>query len=253
MHDTRNDEPVGAEFLHIDDLLTGEDRIGHLHRNGIRCGGIVAPRLFKPFVLGLYVDAENRTEQDHGEDDADNAERIGHRISHGNRGIADARRIVIGLLCRTQTGGIGHGTAEDTDHRRELHVRHLPQNKGDAHAQGNAQHRKAVEFQTAFPERREKTRAHLHAHREDEDNEAEILDEAQHHRIDHQAEMTGEDTHEENPRHAQRYAGYLDLRQRRSDGDHKSQQQNRMSYPRSEDKLPEPLHKSKFKFARPRG
>ena len=66
---------------------------------------------------------------------------------------------------------------------------------------------------------------------------------AQHHRVEHQAEMAGNDTYEEYPRHAQRNAGHLDFSQCRSHGYHKGQQQNRMSYPRSEDELPEPLHK----------
>ena len=125
MHDTRNDEPVRTEFLHIGDFLAREDGIRHLHGNGVRSGRVVAAGLFEPFVLSLYIDAENHAEQYHRKDDADNAQRIGHRIPHGNGGVTDTGRIMIRLLRCTETGGIGHGTAENTGHRSQLHIRHL--------------------------------------------------------------------------------------------------------------------------------
>ena len=77
-----------------------------------------------------------------------------------------------------------------------------------------------VQLETTFLERVEKSRADLKAYREHEQDQAEVLHKVHHGRVHPEAEMTQQDSHEQNPRGTDGDAFDLEFAKVQSDRDH---------------------------------
>lgn len=113
---------------------------------------------------------------------------------------------------------------------------------GGGDTQYDDERRQSDELHTAVLERREKTGPDLQPDRKDEQDQAELLDEAQHAGVDRHAEMAGCDADEENPRRPQRNASDLDFPQQDSDGDDQRQNENGVRQRIAEKEVVQPIH-----------
>ena len=101
----------------------------------------------------------------------------------------------------------------------------------DDEGRGDGQQHEAesqhVHRQAVLAEGMEEAGAHLQADGEDEQDEAEILDEGQHHGVDFQPEMAEEDAHEQNPGGADGYSLNLELAEKQTRCYDEGQDENR--------------------------
>ena len=199
------------------------------------------------FVLLLELHAQRIADEDHRGDDADHAQRIGHRIAQCDRRIVDARGVGVSLLCGAEARGVGNGAREHAHHRRDRRPGGDVDRIGHGHAEQHDRRSAADELQAALLERGEKARADLKADREDEENQSELLDEMEHVAVDGHAEMAERDAHEEHPRDAERDAADLHPAEQDADGDGQRERQDGMGDAAAEKERVEPLHmKSRF-------
>ena len=186
-------------------------------------------RRFSPYrpVLQVFGPDHGLAQQDHREDYADNAQRIRDRTAESRRSAVQPE-LVQGLLGRTQGRRIGRRPAEDADHVRQADRREP--GKGDGHERSDQDdpHPEDIQFHAAFPEGVEETGTDLEAQGVHEDDQAEILRESQHLRVDGQAEMTGQDTAEENEGDTQRNTGDLDPSQHQTGDDDQENDHDRL-------------------------
>ena len=227
MHDARDDELAlhqVADVLHraaVDQLVRELDRnlVGEL---------VLLGQGVQRLVLLLELHAQGIADEDHRQDDADHTQRIGHGVTHGDGGIADARGIGIGLLCGTQTGRVGHGAREHAHHGGNRRAGHHVDHVGYRYAQQHDRRGAAHELQTSLLERGEEARADLQTDREDEEYQSELLHEVPDLRIDRHSEMAQRDSDEQNPRDAERYASDPDPAQQDAERDGQGECQNGM-------------------------
>ena len=103
----------------------------------------------------------------------------------------------------------GHFKRDELDSKSDIEKYELAlkmdkiccQDGKDYKSDGKQIHRQAV-----FPERAEKARCHLETNGKDKQDKAEILYEFQHRRVDPEAEMAQENTHEQYPRRTKGYS-----------------------------------------------
>ncbi len=91
---------------------------------------------------------------------------------------------------------------------------------GDGHSQQDKGDRKDIHLKSAFLEGVEESRADLKAYREHEQDQAEVLHKVHHGRVHPEAEMTQQDSHEQNPRGTDGDAFDLEFAKVQSDRDH---------------------------------
>ena len=89
-----------------------------------------------------------------------------------------------------------------------------------------------VELESSLLERMEKTRADLKTYREHEQNQAEVLHETEHGRIDPESEMAQDDGHEQDPGRTDGNTFDLELSKIQSRRHHYGENQDGMGDPR---------------------
>ncbi len=222
-----DDEGPVDKLAQIADLLSVERLVGELHRHPFGHLVLVADG-GQPLVLLLEVHAHHVADQQHREDDADHTQRVGDGVTQCDIGVVDAGSIGIGLLGGAQTRRVRHGTRQNADHRGDIDAGRQVKHIGRQHTQQHDGRGERHQRHAAVLERREETGTHLQADGEDEENQAELLDEVEHGRVDGHAEVAQGDAHEENPRDSQRHAAHLHLAQQQTARDSQCQRQDRV-------------------------
>lgn len=113
----RDDELAVDELLDLAHRAAVEHGVGELDGDLVGIFLMLVVERRQRLVLLLEADAQRIADEDHREDDAHDAQRIGHGVTQRDRGIVDARRIAVGLLRGSQPRSIGHGAREDAHHR----------------------------------------------------------------------------------------------------------------------------------------
>ena len=240
--DPRNDERAVDKLLHLAHRPAVEYGVGELDRYFVGVFLVFVAHRRQRLVLLLETDAQRIADEDHREDDADDAQRIGYGIAQCDRRVVDPRSVAVSLLCGAQSRRVGHGARQDADHGGDRRIGGQMQRIGGGDTQSDDERRQSDELHTAVLERREKPGPDLQPDREDEQDQAELLDEAQHAGVDRHAEMAGCDADEENPRRPQRNASDLDFPQQDSDGDDQRQNENGVRQRIAEKEVVQPIH-----------
>ena len=109
----------------------------------------VAAALFKPLGLFLHIDAEEQAHQPHGQQNAADAERIRHRVTHPHLidHLERYAEIAENLLPGPQRWRVGHRTGEDTEHHRERNIEQFMQHRGHQAAEDNDKDSEQIEPQ----------------------------------------------------------------------------------------------------------
>ena len=223
----RYDELAVDQIAHVGHRAAVEHRIGEFDRHLVRELVLVGEG-GERLVLLLELDAQGIAHENQREDDAHDAQRIGHGVAQRDIRILNARSIGICLLRRTESRGVRHGARKDADHRGDRRVGHDMDHVGRRDAQQHDRRRAAHQRHAAVLERREEAGPHLQSDREDEQDETELLDEVAYVVIDRHAEVAEGDAHEQNPGDPQRDASDLDLAQQDSERDGQRESQHRM-------------------------
>lgn len=240
--DPRNDERAVDKLLHLAHRPAVEHGVGELDRYFVGVFLVFVAHRRQRLVLLLEADAQRIADEDHREDDADDAQRIGYGIAQCDRRVVDPRSVAVSLLCGAQSRRVGHGARQDADHGGDRRIGGQMQRIGGGDTQYDDERRQSDELHTAVLERREKPGPDLQPDRKDEQDQAELLDEAQHAGVDRHAEMAGCDADEENPRRPQRNASDLDFPQQDSDGDDQRQNENGVRQRIAEKEVVQPIH-----------
>ena len=195
------------------DVVDGVPKQGGIaHAVGGDVGFFVVVVLF-----GVVVTLQPTAHDDQHNDDADHADGIGHRTAQGGHGRRLAE-LLERLLCRTQRGGIGRGTAEHAHQIGEGH----PTRQGDHHGQHRAdQHHtdaQQIEDGATVTERGDKTGTDMQTEGIHEENESEALGIGEHLRIEFQPKGAGQNAGKEHERDAEADAAKTKLSQRETEG-----------------------------------
>ena len=112
-------------------------------------GVAVTAALLKPLGLFLDIDAKEQTHQPHGQQNAADAERIRHRVTHPHLidHLERYAEIAENLLPGPQRWRVGHRTGEDTEHHRERNIEQLMQHRGHQAAEDNDKDSEQIEPQ----------------------------------------------------------------------------------------------------------
>ena len=181
-------------------------------------------------------------DEDHREDDAHDAQRVGHGIAQGDGRVVVARGVGIGLLRGAESRGVRHGAREDADHRRDGGAGRQVDDVGHRYAQQHDGRGAADEREPSVLERREESRSDLQTDRKDEEDESELLHELPDLAVDRHAEVAHCDADEEDPRDAERDAADPDLAQQDAERDDQCENQDGMCDAAAEEQGMQPLH-----------
>ena len=201
--DARADKCASQELLHLYEGFAGERFVAHLQTHDVRLVLVVGLLVAQLLFIFFEVDPADVADGDDGTDDAHHAKRIGAGISQGD-GVARIVQLVQRFVGGTQTGGVGHGTIQDTYNHRQLNA---PVDEVDAQCHHHVQHHDAhgerVQLHAPFLERGEERRPYLQTDAEYKQNQAELADEMQDVRLAREAEVSHQDAGEEHERHSQ--------------------------------------------------
>ena len=139
------------EFIHLSDGPAADGLVPDLHSylaGAVGIGLLIVHLLF----LIVYIDAEERTHSEQGENHSHNSERIGHRITHGNGLVERSGHVRHRLLRGTEAGGIGHGSRHHTHHGGHGRSGNEMYRDGNAHTQHDYQHSQHIESQSSLLE-----------------------------------------------------------------------------------------------------
>ena len=152
-----------------------------------------------------------------GDDDAHYAERICHGAAQS--GPVDRKmHLLQGLLGRAESRSIGGGPAEDAYHVRHLHPASVCDADSHKSAKQNHPEAKEIELHSPLAEGTEESGAYLKAQLIDEKGKPETLGEVEHLRVDGESDMSGQNTDEEDKRHAEADPHHPDLAESQSGG-----------------------------------
>ena len=180
--ETRIHHVVALEIGDIGDLQAIEVRVGDAHVAALQAMLALGEAFLVLAFLGIHIDAEHDADEPHGEQDAQDADRVGDGVAHAHDlGAALAAEFGQHLLARSQRGRVGDGTGEDAENDGQRDVQQQVQQDDHDAAQADDGHGHAVQAQAALAQRGEEARAHLDADRVDEQDEPELLDEV--HRV----------------------------------------------------------------------
>lgn len=163
-----------TEFLHFRDVLDGAT-FEVCVRDGERAGfdflALVGDNLFV-FRGGRFrILLENGAEDDHDEDDANNAERVGYSV-------ADSREACINAVCcegrigGSERRGVGDSSAKHADQYRDVvvHIGEIVYAERRGHSDKDNAYRKNIKREAMTLERVHKTGTHLHTYGVDKED-----------------------------------------------------------------------------------
>ena len=156
----------------------------------------------------VSASSEQQPKYYHTEDYSNDTEWIAHSAGHGHSvGFCQCRRVSLKerLLGGTEHWSIGDGAGEQTHGQVKGHI--SEPDEGEHRQQAHRDHCESqkVQLHPALLQRREETRTHLKSKRIDKENEAEILSEQEHLRINAEAEMASQDAGEEHESDSEGY------------------------------------------------
>ena len=146
----------------------------------------------------------------HRENHAYHAQGIGHGAAQCGSACRYSK-LLERLLCGTQSGSVGGGSAKHTHHVGHAYSACLCYRHGRQGAQGHQREAVQVELQAPRTEGTEEARPHFQAEFVDKQHKAEILRVFKHLRVNGETEMSSEDTHEKHERDAERHAPHTDF------------------------------------------
>jgi len=161
---------------------------GHVQRFDL--GRLQAAHGLEAVGLGHDVDPEHGADQHHGQQDADDAERIGDGVAQP--GQADIAVSLQGLLGDGERRSIGHRTGHQPEHRRQGDAAQPMNSRGDQHPERHDRGRQCVERQARPFQGGEEARPYLHADGVDEQDQAKFLQKSQGCEIDVDAHLMDE-------------------------------------------------------------
>ena len=152
-----------------------------------------------------HIDFEHHPQQDERADDADDGERVSGRVGQSGqrdeilRGSRRGER----LLRRTESRCVRGGTGEKARDGWQGHAEQPATDSRHHRAARDEDEGVAIEHAALLSQRGEEARPHLHAEREDEEHEPEVLQKVRDLCFRPQAEMRRQQTGEEHTRDAQ--------------------------------------------------
>ena len=241
MQDARDDELAVDELADVLDRRAVEHRVGELDGD-LRGELLLVRKGREPLILLLELHVQGVADEDHREDDAHDAQRVGHGIAQGDGRVVVARGVGIGLLRGAESRGVRHGAREDADHRRDGGAGRQVDDVGHRHAQQHDGRGAADEREPTVLERGEESRSDLQTDRKDEEDESEFLHELPDLAVDRHAEVAHCDADEEDPRDAERDTADPDLAQQDAERDDQCENQDGMCDAAAEEQGMQPLH-----------
>ena len=229
--DAGDDKRTVQQWFHISDPLAVYCLIAYLYRYGTH-GQLL--QMAQPvlgillFFLGVNPHEELQGKQ--RQDAAHYTQRIGNGISECDFRSIHPVEVTVCLLGSTQTGGIGHGSGQDTHHRSNGNSGGKVQHNGDNHAEEDGQHCYHVQRKSALLESGEESRSHLQTDGIDKQYQAELLQEVQQMFVEVHVEMSEDNAHKQNPGDTQRDTRHLQLAQHDTEGDDQGQNQDRVCH-----------------------
>ena len=194
--------------------------------------------------LRAHIDAEDEAYHHHCQDDADDAEGIGHGVAeaedHGCRlrGAALPQR----LLGGGQARGVGRRPRQQAGARHGIHAPELDEEDGHAHTQHDDGGGEEIQAHAARLQQGEEARADLEAEGVDEENQAEFPDKFQHPQLDVQAEVPEGQAGEQHTGDPERDSPNLDFAQGGASRDGHRQDEHGAGYGFMGQKLKKPVH-----------
>jgi hypothetical protein len=159
---------------------------------------------------------EELAQEDHGQNYAYDAQRVGHGAAQ-RRSVGVDAHLLQCLLRGAQRRGVGRRAAQNA-----RHVGHRD-SEGVAHRHGQGRSEQhdgdggRDEPQSVGAHRTEEARPHLKAEGVDEDHQSETLGIGQHRRVERKPEMPGQNAHEEDEGRSERDSEKADLSQSDTD------------------------------------
>ena len=155
--------------------------VGVAHRDidGLQALLGLARLLLERGCFFVDLDVKEHANEPHGEQDAADPERVGHRIAHPHQagGARIRPELRQDLLTRPQRRGVGHGTGEDPEDHRQRHVEQLVQRRGHHAAEQHQQGGEAIELEPRAAQGREEAGTDLDAYGVDEQDQTKFLNE----------------------------------------------------------------------------
>ena len=178
---------VPVEIGNVGDAHPVQIGVGDAHVAALQPVLALAEALLVLMGLGGDVDAKHQPDQPHGEQDAQNADRVGNGIAHAHHlGGLLATQLGQRLLPGAQRGRVGDRPGEDAQNHPQRHVHAQVQGHHQHATECHDGHGHPVETQPAVPQRRKEARPHLVADGVDEEDQAEFLDEMQRVLVEHE-------------------------------------------------------------------
>jgi hypothetical protein len=163
----------------------------------------------------LHVDAVDFADQQHGQNDPDDAERIGDRVGqtldHGS--IIGRPDLHERLLGGREAGGVGGGAGEQTHPGGQVHASAADEAHRDQGAQQHNAGRKPIQDQAARPQGAKEPGTDLQAEGVNKDNQPKLPHEFQDMVIDGQLEVPQEKADKQHAGHPETHAPELDFSQ----------------------------------------
>ena len=199
---------MALEVGDLGDLQAIQVGIGDAHVAALQAVLALGEAFLVLACLGIHVDAEDDADEPHGEQDAQDADRIGDGVAHAHHlGAALAAEFGQHLLACAQRGRVGDGSGEDAEDDGQRDVQQQVQQDDHDAAQADDGHGDAVQTQAALAQRGKEAWPHLDTDRVDEQDEPELLDEVHRVLIEREIvageEVADDDAAEQNPADAQ--------------------------------------------------
>ena len=243
----RDDEVVVDDGVQAPQVAAEDELVGHAVGEDVRSQLRLCGLVLDVLGLALGVDLEDDLDHNHRQDDAHHAQGIGSGIAHRHglveRGGVGALGLDERLLGGTQAGRVGHGSREDAHQVGDAHGAHtIIYSHGHGDVERDDEHSQAVEHQAALLERREEAGAHLQSDREDEQDEAKLLNEFDDVGVDGEAQVSGQDAHEQDKGCAERDAKDFLFAQDHTQGDDERVDEDGVSHTAARNEVSQPSH-----------
>ena len=225
-HQARHDDLGSVQDGDLADGAAGKVVVEDLDVHGGDLGDALGLLAAEVGALLAGVDAEDRADQQHGQDDADHAEGVGDGIGLARQGYGGVQflldlgsqrdgglgghQFAQGLLGGGEARRVGRAAAKEAYRRFHADVPGLADDDGKDGAEEDDCCGHEVQPQPMPPQRREEAGPHLQADRVDEQDQSELAGELQDLRVDLQADLAGEDPGKQDPGDAQADAQHAD-------------------------------------------
>lgn len=180
--ETRHDHARSGEAGHFAEFATGEVVVAHFEvaRRGRRHGGEVGGLGVGDFFFDVH--AEPHAYQNHGYNDADDAEGIRDRVGESLNGGCVARRADFAqrLPGGGEAGRIGRGARKQADSRRHINEAGDDPRRGHGDAEQHVGRGEEIEDQAARSQRSEKAGTDLKSQGVNEEDQSEFAHEFEH-------------------------------------------------------------------------